>query len=307
MKNLPSNKVVFLTILSILIYLTIDFQNKAKNKFFQLNYNWSEVKTIDSFTNVKLDSISYDYLRLINNNTIAVENLSSYSSYAINDNYYFRCVSISKRSDTIEFKGVYWINGKPKQQTKIFNFSIVNLELNKKGNHAVSLIGDSQLIWLDLKYLRRDMSQKLENIKFVGNNSDVFGFNHSVELLNNSERLLNEIGQVPQSETYILFLGAHEEKVTQTKKNLRAIVNNLLQRKSKIILVSPPHYKAPNFEKSFQNIKTVYKEFEKNDNIEIIDLEKLAPNNTNIFMGDGIHLNPVGQDILTLNLISALK
>lgn len=307
MKNLPSNKVVFLTILSILIYLTIDFQNKAKNNFFQLNYNWSEIKTIESFTNVKLDSISYDYLRLINNNTIAVENLSSYSSYAINDNYYFRCVSISKGSDTIEFKGVYWINGKPKQQTKIFNFSIVNLELNKKGNHTVSMIGDSQLIWLDLKYLRRDMSQKLENIKFVGNNSDVFGFNHSVELLNNSERLLNEIDQVPQSETYILFVGAHEEKVLQTKKNLRAIINNLLQRKSKIILVSPPHYKAPNSEKSYQNIKTVYKEFEKNDNIDIIDLEKLAPHNTNIFMADGIHLNPIGQDILTVNLISALK
>ncbi len=122
-----------MTILSILIYLTIDFQNKAKNKFFQLNYNWSEVKTIESFTNVKLDSISYDYLRLINNNTIAVEDLSPYSSYAINDSYYFRCVSISKESDTIEFKGVYWINAKPNQQTNIFNFSIVNLELNKKG------------------------------------------------------------------------------------------------------------------------------------------------------------------------------
>lgn len=307
MKNLPSNKIVFLTILSLLIYLAIDFQYKAKNKFFQLNYNWGEIKTIERFTNVKLDSVSYDYLRLIDNNTIGNENLSPYSSYAINDDYYFRCVSISKESDTIEFKGVYWINTKPSQQINISNFSIVNLELNQKGNHTVCMIGDSQLIWLDLKYLRKSISQKLEDVKFVGNNTDVFGYKHSVSLLNNSERLLNQINQLPQSDTYILFLGAHEEKVKQTKKNLSLIIDKLLKRKSKIILVSPPHYKVSSFEKLYQNITSVYKDFEKHDNVEVIDLKALAPINTNIFMADGIHLNSVGQDILTLNLTNALK
>ena len=58
------------------MYSIIDFCIKGKNLFFQLNYNWDEVKKIQVIKNIKIDSLSYNFLRINNENVNKLIELS---------------------------------------------------------------------------------------------------------------------------------------------------------------------------------------------------------------------------------------
>ncbi|WP_299363764.1 hypothetical protein [Winogradskyella sp.] len=307
MNNLPSNKVIFITVVSILIYLVIDFQIKGRKAFFQLNYDWSSLKVLEKYKDVEMDSVSYDFLSLKTNSKISTKSMSIYDTFSLNNKYYFRSSSITNTKNIIEFRGLYWINIRPKIDEHIYEFSIVDLGLKQQGSNSVCMIGDSQLTWLDLKYIRKDINHKLKHVNFVGNYSDVFGYKYNVKLLNNSDLIFREIDNIPKSDTYIFFIGAHEKNVKNSSKNINGILNKLLSYESKVILVSPPAYLQPDLEVIEKELKSIYSRFKSNSNVLIIDLDKQLANQANVFMEDGIHLNKLGREILTANLIESLK
>ena len=307
MNSLPSNRVIIFTFIVIIVYSIIDFCIKGKNLFFQLNYNWDEVKKIQVIKNIKIDSLSYNFLRINNENVNKLIELSVNNSFSIDDKYYFRCVSIRKTDKYINFHGLYWINTIPTEFNQSSKLTILELPIIQKGKRTVCMIGDSQLNWLEGKYTRKNIFKKSRNIKFVGNYKDVFGFPYQAEILNNTKTLLDNITKVPNSDTYVLFIGAHESARYNIEDNLNKIIFFLLSKRSNLILIVPPNYTNSNLLKKEEVIKRVYLEYKGHPKVKIIDLSEMLDSPDLFLMNDGIHLNLFGHQILTSYLIDALK
>ena len=177
----------------------------------------------------------------------------------------------------------------------------------QKGKRTVCMIGDSQLNWLEGKYTRKNIFKKSRNIKFVGNYKDVFGFPYQAEILNNTKTLLDNITKVPNSDTYVLFIGAHESARYNIEDNLNKIIFFLLSKRSNLILIVPPNYTNSNLLKKEEVIKRVYLEYKGHPKVKIIDLSEILDSPDLFLMNDGIHLNLFGHQILTSYLIDALK
>ena len=305
MSKFPSNRVLVLTASAILIYLVFDFRIKGKRDFFQLNYDWNSKEILESIKNIKIDSVSYDFLKLDITNTTNNFKLNTDNSYSISNIHYFRCASIKEQEKKIIFSGVYWINSIP-NNIDLNELEVLNLPIIQKGTKRICMIGDSQLTWLAGKYTRKNILKKVKNINFVGNHKDVFGYPYQSELLNNSKKIVENITELPKADVYILFIGAHEPHDTNTGDNINKIINVILKNKSELILIIPQSISKYLTDKH-KIIKNTYLQYEAKSNVKIIDLSLIRSKPNLFLMNDKVHLNLFGHETLTKYLIDALK
>jgi hypothetical protein len=303
----PSNRVVIRTLIIIIIYLIIDFSIKGKRDFFQLNYDWNFKQTMQVVEKIKIDTVSYDYLKITITSPQDYSPLNTNTTYCLNDKYYFRSTSIEKGQEQITFKGVYWINIVPKNNTQSNRLAVLNLPMIQNGSRSICMIGDSQVTWLEGKYTRRDILKKVKNGRFIGNSKDLFGYAYQAQLLNNTETILDHIGELPLADTYVLFIGAHEPIKNDIAHNIKNIVASILNKKSKLILVIPPNYIHKSLLNTQKIIKITYLQYKENPHVKIIDLSSIIENPNLFLMDDGIHLNLFGHQTLTKHLIDALN
>ncbi|ASO04883.1 hypothetical protein [Arenibacter algicola] len=307
MSYFPSNKTIIFTQIVIMVYLTIDFQINGKRDFFQLNYDWNSIRELNNIADIKIDSVSYNFLNIELDSTKIDTSLNTNNSYCINDKYYFRSALIRKAQKKINFHGVYWINDIPTNTNELVNLSIIDLPINQNGERTVCMIGDSQLNWLEGKHTRKDIANKIRDIKFVGHYKDVFGYPHQAFTLNNSNKIVNNLKELPYSQTYVLFIGAHESVNFNTEYNIEKIVSFLLNKNSHLILIIPPNFEGKDTKNIHKIIKSCYLQYRQMPNVKIIDLSKIIDNPDLFLMKDRIHLNLSGHNILTKYLIDALN
>ena len=309
MRNFPSKKAIIFTLAAVISYLTVDFIINIREDFFQLNYDWKSKKIIKSIEGIELDTLSYSVIKLNLPGNIKQleEKLSTNYSFALNDRYYFRCNSIRKIGNKIDFNGVFWINDTPKSSFRPDELSIIDMPLLQEGNWTICMLGDSQITWREGKYTRKNIVKNIRDIRFIGDNVDVFGYPHQASTLNNTHTISNHLEDLPNAETYILFVGAHETDHLETGKNLETIVSFLLNKVNHIVLVVPPARKTKKNDRVLQIIRSTYLKYEENDKVKIIDLSKELSSPDPFLMSDGIHLNRSGHERLTKLLIDALK
>jgi lysophospholipase L1-like esterase len=306
MSKFPSIKVITYTLVAIVIYLSLDFYLKGEKTFFQLNYNWDAIELINDYQITKIDTISYNYLSLASKGVPDSDFNSNYTC-SLDGTHYFRYASLDKSKSHLTFRGVYWINSTPGQEENINSISTVQLPLIQKGDHTVCMIGDSQLTWQYGRYTRKDVIAKRKNIKFIGNELDVIGYPYQATLLNNSQKIVEQLSAIPTAKTYVLFIGAHEVGVNHVEKNLDTIISHLLDKQASLVLVIPPTYKNKDYLPNQLMIKKTYLEFKEHAQVKIIDLSKHITDKEECFLPDGIHLNSLGHHVLTKSLIKTLK
>lgn len=306
MSSFPSIKVITYTLIAIIIYLSIDFYLKGEKTFFQLNYNWDAQELINEYQITKIDTISYDYLGL-SIKGIPDADFNSNTTYSLDGTHYFRYTSLDKNNNRLTFKGVYWINSTPEKGEDISSISTLHLPLIQRGDHTVCMIGDSQLTWRYGRYTRKNVIAKRKKIKFIGNELDVIGYPYQATLLNNSQKIVEQLNDIPYAKTYVLFVGAHEIGVNDLEKNLKKIISHLLENQSSLVLVIPPTYKNKDHLPNQLIIKKTYLEFKEHAQVKMIDLSKEITDKEEYFLPHGIHLNSLGHHVLTKSLIKNLK
>jgi hypothetical protein len=309
MSKFPLIRTYIFTFLVILGYLCVDFYLNGYKEFFQLNYDWSNKKKEHLIKNVKVDTISHNYLKIKVQTTLGQEEkFNPNYTFSLHDKFVFRSVAVDVNKNEIIFRGVFWINFLPEEKMKETSLSIIELPLIQKGDQKIMMIGDSQLTWREGKFTRKKISKKIKKVKFVGSEKDVFGYPYESKLLSNTKTLVKDIDGIEKADTYILFLGAHEQDLKNASKRLEIIIKNLLRGESKLILISPPNYMNKTKEGVLKIFEKTYTKYSNNPKVVILNLgDKNNYNPQKVLAKDGIHLNTLGHEVLTNDLIQILK
>lgn len=311
MQVLYNRKLYKITFALILAFSLGDFFFNAPKRFEQLRYDWGNVQFKQKLGKVKVDSVSYDFLRIIPEKQQIYDILEPGATYRLShgrhSGYYFRYSDVIVKNGKISFVGLFWINNIPDKGK--MNFTIlgqVELSLIQKGNKTVCMIGDSQLIYRDGKNLRKTIVEQNQNIVFVGDTQDLYGYPHCSKLLNNSDLTLKNLPKIQMSDYYVLFYGLHENgPIDQTIINTSIIVSQL-QLRGKLLMVNLPDFPDNSKKEYALSYNHLLDSLASTNNIALINLFQETSGRTDFFQQDGLHLNKKGHDLLAGMILNAL-
>lgn len=269
-----------ITFLVLIIWFGLKFVSGANNLFFQLNYNWDEEKSLTDFGEVRVDSISYNFVDIYSEEK---HHFSPSNTYKLNnkDVYYFRYVYFIERINNYQFHGVEWITEIPNSETTNYKFSEIDLPLNQKDGVSTITIGDSYLIDNEAKYFRKFLAQQ-DEVYFKGKFNDVLNYPHEAIKINTSRSILKQIDEIENVDNYILFFGSEDKSMPfeEIKKNLEAIIQKLKNDKNakKITFITLPPSTIKGLDDFNYNYNKVIKEVTEKSSIEIIDSYSLFKN-----------------------------
>lgn len=312
--NLPSKSAIVFIWVILMIYLGYNFFKKPNEILFQMNYDWENVTLIDSIGTIDIDSVSFDYFGFKNNlsHTTTLSPNHTYKLGTPKTTYYFRTSEVQIEDEKIKFSGVRWINGYPDNLLKNGRFEVINLPLKENGSKTVVTIGDSEIIWQEARDLRKKLHVKNQELVFLGSKKDINGFSHEASIYATAKKILQNLNNVPQAETYILFFGAQDKEtdLALLKTDICAIFNQLAKREKtqKIMVVSLPPSNVPAFEK----FNIAYNELlvqciASSEKSVLIPLYDRLKHEDDYLTNDGVHMNEKGYSQLVKLLDQALK
>lgn len=282
------NKILWITFSVLVVYLIFDFYKKLEDNFWQFNYAWGQEKIIEEIEIDSITEINYDYVEFSipgklsshfkTNNTIKI--------IRGKQNYYFMYNNLQESLQKVKFTSGFWLLEKP-ENIKYARLQLINLPLKQSGDVKVCTIVDSHLLWRGGRYFRKDMFEANENLNFVGNKKDVFGFPYIGETLSNTTKVLNK--NIPQANYYIILLGQHDN-INDFKNNFEKLNNkitNIAPQSNIIWLTVPPNYTE---NKKHLEINSFLNKNNKQDNLEILDFSGFVNIEDKVKMNkDSIH------------------
>jgi lysophospholipase L1-like esterase len=220
---------------------------------------------------------------------------------SLNNKYYLRFGWVSFKDNETVFSNLKWINNnKPKEIDNFsdFEFTVVDIDYIQFGNISLCTIGDSQTWWSNAQNLRKFINQSIDDLIFIGSNTDIFGYGHEGEGGNNSSELIKRINNIPKADYYTLLIGTNDWKndIETTFLNIVEITDYLMKLNSnaKILYLTP--IPTVNKERDFFNTSLKEKlllKFKENRNIVVLDLGKEMRLNKNwesyYLSPDGLH------------------
>ena len=131
MTRLPSNKTIFISLLSLLLLYNIAFYTGVYDKLEQSRYQWDRMKIIDSIKPVKLLSASRANMDIMMPHKSLPSPKWTYILVNHDQTYPFRFKYIVAHHDSLRFFGLQWIKGMPKNFNKKYSLRIVDVPLKK--------------------------------------------------------------------------------------------------------------------------------------------------------------------------------
>ncbi|MGO3706430.1 MAG: SGNH/GDSL hydrolase family protein [Mesonia hippocampi] len=290
MKSIPI-KALIITYIILIGYLIIDFSKKKEEKFWQFNYQWDSIENLEDFGEVKIDSVRYNYIEITTQK--APEQVTG-NTLLLNNNYYFNFENAYIKQNKIKFTGGFWVLNQPIKKEKA-SAKTVRLPVKQPGNLKVNIITDAHLLWRGGKNVRKWLFEENKNYVFVGNQTDVYGFPYTGEILNSVEKTLENKANIPAASVYVVMLGTHDI-TTHTPKvieGFNTLKETLLRKspKATIYVINLPPSLDNKREKYNQAINKQLPSIT-TDQVEIIDFYALIKNQkTGVKTQDGIHYN----------------
>lgn len=312
--NLPSKSAIVFIWIILMVYLGYNFFKKPNEILFQMSYDWENFSLIDSIGKVEIDSVSFDYLNLKNNfqvnPTVSTDN--TYKLGAPKTAYYFRSSELVISDSQIVFSGVKWINGHPEKNISSGILEIIDLPLKQTGKKTVVTIGDSEMMWMEARDLRKKLYLKNQNLVFKGSKKDVNGFAHEASVYATATEIAENLDKIPIAENYVLFFGAQDKKTENSilKSKICQILEKLALRKEtkKIIVISLPPSPVKEFEKYNLAYNKILEEcIAENNKSVLIPLHERLREETDYLIKDGVHMNEKGYSILVKLLDRSLE
>lgn len=299
-----------LTFLALLLWFLWEFKNNAKDEFFQLHFDWNNEKVVSEHGDVFVDSISYNYVKLMLSSPIIPNHQLTQKLSSQKKHFYFRYVFTETKNNTIVFKGVEWINDQPSLQETHWKYSQTTIPLIRQNGPSIITIGDNILIDNEAKYFRKKTSNALK-INFLGTQTDVFNYKHEAKRNITTDELLKTVKSVEKADIYILFFGISDKSPdeNQIASNINEIYKTLKNKNpsSRIISILLPPSTNPETALFNEKINKILTERSLYNEIEIIDTPEFILPGEEYFMNDGISLNKKGYEKLAENVIKMLK
>ena len=132
MTRLPSNKTIFISLLSLLLLYNIAFYTGVYDRLEQSRYLWEQMKIIDSIKPVKLLSASRANMDIMMSHKSLPSPKWTYILVNHEQTYPFRFKYIVTHHDSLRFFGIKWIKGMPKDFTKQYTLQMVDVPLKKE-------------------------------------------------------------------------------------------------------------------------------------------------------------------------------
>lgn len=289
-----SKKIIGVTFLGLLIYLTIDFFQKKEENFWQFNYNWAEIETIQELGKVGLDSVHVNYLEISTNKNVSTEDVHTIALGEGANKSYFNFENAYVSNQKIKFTGGFWVLNNPVKQRKNIEAELINLPLKQTGDLKINIITDSQLLWRGGRNFRKWLKEKNNNLYFVGNQIDLYGFPYNGEIVNTTEKTLNNRSDIPKADLYVISLGTHESQRTiqESVKNYKKLMKELQQKNNSatIFIVNAPPSLDKRRNTYNKKLNKALATIANAEQVQIIDFYQLVENNyKNLLAQDQIH------------------
>lgn len=218
----------------------------------------------------------------------------------------------SAKTHRTAFYGVQWADGKHPELPGDYRVSSVDAPRPQAGRKTFATIGDSMTWFNHAQKFRCDLASKLPHYRFVGSNTDSFGFGHDGHGGDTTYEVLRRIGKIPEADVYFLLIGSNDGGMTpkETAANIKKIVSMLMHRgsRSRVYVSTLPvrgdkqAYLVPERNEA---IGHWYTSCECHASVKIIDLRAAMMNTPDALeryidpAPDLIHPNQAGYDFLS--------
>lgn len=311
MKSFPSNRIMFATLLILMLWFGFKFITSAKEHFFQLNFDWDNETEINDLGEVTIDSISYNYIGLISETKITTSPQNTYKLSAGKGNYYYRYDFVLDDSLKLEFKGVEWITGQPDLSNQKGHLTEIDISLMQNEGPSIITIGDQQLRKNEAKYFRKEL-RKITPVFFKGRFKDVFNIPHEAVDSNTSTTIVSQLDEIEKAGYYILFFGSNDTELSTgaIQNNITTIFKELLSKSSTkkvFVILLPP---SINSEMNLYAVKynAMILEAASDQKINVINTMTLFENKLDSYLRkDGVSISKRGYQKLANEIIKNLE
>ena len=267
MTNFPSSKLMILITLMLLLGFGYKYSKSFKDNFYQLRYDWNNLKELKCSKIIEIEKLNYNSLQLTMDKPIHPNNQNTYSLNG-KEKYYFRHAYSEINGNKISFLGVTWVNQQPESIDDLRYLSEIEISLKKNENAIrVITIGDKLIHKDEAKYFRKEMF-KHRNIAFYGIQKDVFNTCY-LDISNSDSFLFNN----KNVDIIIVFSSRFSE-------NLYTYIFSFLKNPSKKVFVFTPPEETKKLEDKNNGFDS--NRFKQFKNAQIISVEEL-------FNGDSIY------------------
>lgn len=237
----PSKVIYFITFVLFVGYQFIDFKVNGENRFEQLRYNWSHLKTVKNLGLFTITEITFDEIKFqedsifpkINfNNTLAIE--------AKNEIHYFKAQNIFKIKNGFKIVGGWWLNGMPKldENKTVASLQEVDLPIIQGGNRKVLMLGGEQAFLNEGKRLRKFIYEQDKEVVFVGSKNDVFGYPHDCEINMSYQTILENWNNLPTSQVIVVWVEPKQQDTLLFENTISEFSKKALLSKSEFIIIT---------------------------------------------------------------------
>lgn len=312
MNRFPSSMTMFVSISLLALFTGFRFINKLAPQHLQLKFDWTNEKAINELDDLKMDSVSYNFLELNNVPTeFEPNNQNTFSLIqASGRKYYFRFINFERNGKVVTLSSVEWLTGVPESSFGKVVLKEVDIPLIKNYGGAVITIGDEFFIKDEAKYFRREIASK-SKFDFEGKLKDVFNYKHLASYELNIDKLEKTVENAPEVDFYVIAISPTSEEFTDPNLELRfnKLIENLANRKKtkKIIWIEAPFVTNENQNVLNKKLNQILSKL-KNNKLILLDAYSVFKNEKSEYlMPDGIHLNKFGYELLADKTVELLK
>lgn len=240
MQKIPSKKSILISIFLLLVFYNIKFYLTADNNLEQSRYDFQSIQSIDSIKPIRVLLATKTLLTMVAPSNFSPTPTPTYLLENKHQRYFFRYEYRIDHQDTIELYNVHWLNGIPKNITKIKQIKWLHLDLKEQGNITAVTIGDDHICRGNAIYLRRFLNEH-HHLKFLGAESDVFNYSFLGTPETDGKDVLKYAENAPQAQFYILFFNLLDKESGNLDIDNLLEINRVLKRKhpKKIFWVVP--------------------------------------------------------------------
>jgi len=307
-KFFPSGKSLFTAMLALILLYSIQFLWHIGDDFFQTNYNWNKKEIIKKIAAVKIDTFSYNFLRLQTKNNYNPDNRHTYEVIDQANRYYFRYEFSTINQEKISFYGLEWLAGKPDFLSASAKINEVDIPLIQNNKITAITLGDEWICTNDSKYFRRHIAHQIP-INFLGTDHDVFNYPFEGKPYFSTDDIISKLKKLPPTDNLIMYFDGNWAKENPDKlvENIKRITEILSQKQFKHIY----WITLPNTDNQILNTNNqlINKHLTQanSDKIKIINTTKiLQPIATNQLQ-DHWHLNKSGYEKLGEYIANQIK
>ncbi len=296
------NITVFVVLTLLLGYLTQNFIVKESNNYLSLNYEWSNLRVLNSFGDVVLDSVSDNFLSIKLINKIKFNPINTYRLESEDDTFYFRYIYSLVNNDKLYFKGLVWLNKEPNLNNLTYNFSEIDLPIKKVKGINIVTIGDELMYMNEAKYFRKEIKRR-EQVNFLGDKKDIYGFNFIGNKIITYKDLNTSFKSIPKAHYFVIMMNPRKPNDIAFK-NLNDLVLNINSKylKSKIIIITAPVYKETPVSVINFNKKIIRLSIE-NNKVTSIDLKAIETETPNFYRDNINEISKKGYEKLAREVI----